>query len=168
MVSEASEMRPCCCSVQAPESLEQIGTLWAWTQMSLAVSLLERWAQSPEDLAGTTQVSKPFCCNDSLCPMHDRIVVKMLGESELSRSHCECIGPELALNMPQVEDLLTGMLFFERPAAMISAGRTEAVARLLLRAVTALSLLDPAFLQCVLSCPMCISLPGSTPRSCMP
>ena len=47
-----------------------------------------------------------------------------------------------------MQDLLTGMRFFERPAAMIDAGRTESVARLMLRCVAALAILDADLLQC--------------------
>lgn len=48
----------------------------------------------------------------------------------------------------QVQDLMTGMRFFERPVVLIEAGRTEAVSRLLLCCVSALATLDTALLQC--------------------
>lgn len=48
----------------------------------------------------------------------------------------------------QVGDLLSAMRFFEQPAILIEAGRTEVVSRILMRCVTALGTLDGQLLQC--------------------
>ena len=52
--------------------------------------------------------------------------------------------------LAKVDDLLSSMRFFEQPAILIEAGRTEVVSRVLLRCVAALATLDKQLLQCVL------------------
>ncbi len=42
--------------MQAPEAVEQFATLWAALQLSLAVSILERWSHNPEAYRATNQV----------------------------------------------------------------------------------------------------------------
>ena len=68
--------------------------------------------------------------------------------------------------MPQVGDLLSSMRFFEQPAVLIEAGRTEVVSRVLLRCVTALGRLDEKLLQCVLTA-LSSSFPHSHHDACL-
>ena len=45
--------------MQAPDAIDQIGALWAWLQLTLAVSIMERWARArgPESSAAAPQAS---------------------------------------------------------------------------------------------------------------